>query len=83
MNGRRLIAVSLNVMDDLIRGNVNDVSTGDIPSDLSVVAVWQTDDDRLIHRMTVLVESSEWPALPVGSIPPYIAPTYTQREEGG
>lgn len=83
MMGRRLINVSLNVIDDLINGKINAASTGDIPSDLSVAAVWQTDDDRLRHALTVLVESSEWPALPVGSIPPRITPTYTQRREGG
>lgn len=83
MKGRRLIIVSLNVMDDLINGKINAVGTGDIPSDVSVAAVWQTNDDRLRDELTVLVESSEWPAVPEGSIPPRIAPTYMQRREGG
>lgn len=82
MKGRRLISITLNVMDDLIKGNLREASTDDIPSDLCVIAVYQTDDDRLRHALSVLVESSEWPALPVGSIPPRLAPVYTKKPEG-
>ncbi len=81
MKGRRQIAVSLNIMDDLIKGNLNRAHTDDVPADAVVIAVIRAPDDILKGSMTLLVESEEWPELMMGSIPPTLNPVYTREVE--
>ncbi len=79
MSGLKKMKISLEIIADLVKGNLRMGDTDDIPADARVVAVFQDGDDVCLGTMTALIESEEWPNAIEGSMPPTVIPEYTQK----
>lgn len=83
MNGRRVarVWISLEILEQLLAGNLLGPVISSAPADLRVLGVGQTFEDQRMHRATILCESKTFAALPEGAEPPIFTPLFTHRPE--